>query len=183
MSARPQVRLARLGSRALLGAALIAGFAACQPGEMDDDAQSRAEQSRADTLKAARTVLDSLAADAGGRVSRGSGGYRACGEDVDASASAVEYAVRARVDVSGAGSGRSLLASAPAALTAAGFEDPAQDQVSGGSAWTASKDQIGASVTQRADSPWLIVDLRGPCVEVDNADALIDGDRDDLTAS
>ena len=157
---------------------MAAGLAACDA-ESVDEPDTAAPDPRVQVREAASTVLDRLVADLSGNLHSGSGHYAGCSESVTSEVDAVRYAVRARVDP-GPDASPPLLSVAEAALAAAGFTDTTERDIPGGRSRGGKDDDITAAITERTGSPWLIVDVGGPCVEVDDGE-LLNRAPDDLT--
>lgn len=146
--------------------ALAATLAACEGDAVDNT--DRLLDSRTRVLDVSDAVLAELVGALAGRIHSGSGSFIGCGETATGRVDAVRYAVRARVDP-GPGAPTPLLASAEAALTEAGFTvEPERDIPQGRSVGGKADDDLSAGISERTGSPWLIVDIAGPCLEVDD---------------
>ncbi|UGB43043.1 hypothetical protein LQ940_05840 [Nocardioides sp. cx-173] len=120
-------------------------------------------QAAADLVRGAVEALD-------GTASHTRGGFDGCESAFPDEFRSYQYNASGRVDV-GPGAARPFLDALGPVLTAAGFEEPVLRERPGGQSLVAEKGQIVAGFSEFPEQgDYVLVNLRGPCVEVPKDD-------------
>ncbi|MCD4535881.1 hypothetical protein LRP67_17475 [Nocardioides sp. cx-169] len=135
-----------------------------------DESTRELETQREDVRQAAADLVKGAVEALGGTPSNTTGGFDGCESAFPDEFGSYRYNAAGRVDV-GPGAARPFLDALGPVLTAAGFEEPVLRERSGGHSLVAEKGDIVAAFSELPEhGDYVLVNLRGPCVEVPKDD-------------